>query len=124
MGGTCVAEPAGAGCCRKDSDCDDRNGCTTDRCVEGASCGHDKVANCVCQQDSDCPSGDRCVDGACQGPPPDGGKQVSAYATGDGVYGSCSMKGSGAWGQGSGAWMVALALVLLALRGRRARVTL
>lgn len=42
-------------CCDTDSDCDDGNACTTDRC-ENSVCTHGSVADC-CQTDADCDDG-------------------------------------------------------------------
>lgn len=57
-------------CCSKDSDCDDFNGCTSDKCSNNR-CGYSPVEDCRgltpvrCKTDDNCSSKDSCVDGLC-----------------------------------------------------------
>ena len=66
--GSCVFEPTSApGCCEVAADCDDKDPCTEDACVDGIC----HSTNLCCQSDAECSDGDdvctvdKCVDGDC-----------------------------------------------------------
>lgn len=50
--------------CQQDSDCEDSDACTVDRCAPSGLCLHIQQGNC-CTQDSDCDDADSCTSDAC-----------------------------------------------------------
>jgi len=67
--GSCVSGD-GTSCCAQDTDCNDFNGCTTEKCVN-SKCEFNPVEDCrgltpvKCKTDSNCASKDSCVGGSC-----------------------------------------------------------
>ncbi len=52
--------------CKSDSQCDDKNNCTTNKCLSNGNCSYQKINNCVaCDFDSDCEDLNACTANKC-----------------------------------------------------------
>jgi hypothetical protein len=54
-------------CVSKVTDCDDKNGCTTDSCDKLSGCDHQNLQGKACDDGNACTLADACTDGTCAG---------------------------------------------------------
>jgi hypothetical protein len=66
--GTIVMRFSNSGDCLQDSDCNDQNVCTDDKCLAGKCQTSNNTALCT-TDNNPCTTGDTCKDGLCQGAP-------------------------------------------------------
>jgi hypothetical protein len=91
--GTVILRTSNTGECMADSDCNDQNICTDDKCNAG-KCQTTNNTNLCTTDNNACTTGDTCVDGLCQGTPVTcNDNNVCTADSCDGATGQCKFDG-------------------------------